>query len=126
MSGVLPWLFLVVAGGAMLLALASLWSSLSLALSPRGQLDMRAKLTSDARNALLTEKEALLQELRDVAFEHDAGKLSDEDFRELNDKLRARARHVLHELDEGAEAFRGEAEALIAARLGESGESESA
>ncbi|MEM7139016.1 MAG: hypothetical protein AAF500_20755 [Myxococcota bacterium] len=120
MNELLPWLFVLVAGAGMVAGLASLWASLNLALSRPTLGDAGARLTSDSRAALLTEKEALLRELGDVAFEHDAGKLSDEDFRELNEKLRARARHVLHELDEGAEAFRGEAEALIAARLGES------
>jgi len=119
-SDALPWLFLIVAAMGLFVALASLWMSLSLSLGLSDQAvgDVRAQLTSDARRALLAEKEALLQELRDIAFEHDAGKLSDEDFEELNEKLRAQARHVLHELDEGAEAFRGEAEGLIAARLG--------
>ena len=120
MSGFLPLVFLVVATGGLLLALGSLWISLSLALSDQTLGDVRAQLTSDARRALVTEKEALLQELRDVAFEHDAGKLSDQDFSELTAKLRAQARHVLHALDEGAEAYRGEAERLIAQRLGES------
>ena len=79
----------------------------------------RAQLTSEARLALLTEKEALLQEIRDVAFEHDAGKLSDSDYEELNAKLRAQARHVLQDLDAGADGFRDRAEALIAERLGD-------
>lgn len=122
MIDVLPWMFIIVAGAAMLVGLGSLWLSLSLGLSDQALGDVRAQLTSDARRALFTEKDALLQELRDVAFEHDAGKLSDQDFEELNQKLRAQARHLLHELDEGAEAFRGEAEALIAERLGDSGE----
>lgn len=122
MSDVLPWMFIIVAGAAMLVALGSLWLSLSLGLSDEALGDVRAQLTSDARQALLTEKDALLQELRDIAFEHDAGKLSDQDFEELNKKLRAQARHVLHELDEAAEAFRDEAEALIAKRLGDSEE----
>lgn len=117
MSDVLPWVFVVVAAAGMFVGLGSLWISLSLGLSEQALGDVRAQLTSDARRALLAEKEALLQELRDIAFEHDAGKLSDQDFQELNQKLRAQARHVLHELDEGAEAFRGEAEALIAGRL---------
>ena len=117
MSDVLPWVFVVVAAAGMLVGLGSLWISLSLGLSEQALGDVRAQLTSDARRALLAEKEALLQELRDIAFEHDAGKLSDQDFQELNQKLRAQARHVLHELDEGAAAFRGEAEALIAGRL---------
>ncbi|MDH3726265.1 MAG: hypothetical protein OER77_01940 [Myxococcales bacterium] len=122
MTDVLPWMFIIVAGAAMLVALGSLWLSLSLGLSDEALGDVRAQLTSDARRALFTEKDALLQELRDVAFEHDAGKLSDQDFEELNQKLRAQARHLLHELDEGAEAFRSEAEALIAERLGDSEE----
>ncbi|MDH3201637.1 MAG: hypothetical protein OEM15_12160 [Myxococcales bacterium] len=119
MSDVLPWIFIIIAGAAMLVALGSLWLSLSLGLSDEALGDVSAQLTSDARRALLTEKDALLQELGDVAFEHDAGKLSDKDFEELNQKLRAQARHLLHELDEAAEAFRDEAEALIAKRLGE-------
>jgi hypothetical protein len=44
-------------------------------------------------------------------------KISDTDFEELNEKLRAQARQVLHELDAGVESFRDEAEALIAERL---------
>ena len=123
MSDVLPWMFLVIASAAMLGGLGSLWLSLSLGLSADQALgDVRARLTSDTRRALLSEKDTLLQELRDVAFEHDAGKLSDQDFNDLNEKLRAQARHVLHELDESADAFRGEAEALITERLGDSGE----
>lgn len=122
MSDVLPWMFLIVATVAILAGLGSLWLSLSLALSDQALGDVRVQLTSDARRALLTEKDTLLQELHDVAFEHDADKLSDQDFNELDKKLRAQARHVLHELDESADAFRGEAEALIAERLGDSEE----
>lgn len=118
MAEFLPWLFIVVAVFAMLGGLASLWLSLTLALSGQPSGGVQARLTSDARRALLTEKEALLQEIRDVAFEHDAGKLSDEDFEELNEKLRAQARHVLHELDASAEGYREQAEALIEERLG--------
>jgi hypothetical protein len=117
MSDALSWMFIIVAAAAVIAGLGSLWVSLSLGLSDRAIGDVRAQLTSDARRALLSEKDALLQELRDIAFEHDAGKLSDRDFEELNDKLRAQARHILHELDESAEEFRGEAEELIAMRL---------
>ena len=119
MADLLPWFFIATAVLAMLGGLLSLWLSLSLSLSDEVPEGARAQLTSDARLALLTEKEALLQEIRDVAFEHDAGKLSDTDYEALNDKLRAQARHVLHALDVGAEGFRDEAEALIAQRLEE-------
>ncbi len=117
MSEFLPWMFVVFAALGVLTWLFSFWSSLSLALSAQATSEVRAQLTSDARRALLTEKEALLGEISDVAFEHDAGKLSDVDFEELNQKLRAQARRVLHELDAGAVELRGEAEALIARRL---------
>ncbi len=117
MSELLPWLFVVGAVVGMMGGLFSLWQSLSLALAGDVPSDAQAQLTLDARQALLNEKEALLQEIRDVTFEHDAGKLSDADYEELNAKLRAQARHVLHELDAGTEAFRAEAEALIAERL---------
>jgi len=117
MADYLPWLFVVGASLAVVAALVSLWLSLSLALSDELVGGARAQLTTDARRDLLTEKEALLQEIRDIAFEHDAGKLSDTDYEEINAKLRAQARHILHELDAGAGLFRNEAEALIAERL---------
>ena len=119
MAELLPWLFVIIAVVAMFGGMMSLWLSLSLALSDEVPSNARAQITSEARLALLTEKEALLQEIRDVAFEHDAGKLSERDFDEINAKLRAQARHVLHELDAGAEEFRDQAEALIAKRLRE-------
>jgi len=117
MSDFLPWAFITLAFVGVLAGLISLWFSLSVALSDEVLGGARAQLITDARRALLTEKEALLQEIRDVSFEHDAGKLSDVDFEELNAKLRAQARHVLHDLDAGAESFRSEAEAMIAKRL---------
>ena len=117
MAEILPWTFVVLAAGGVFAGLFSLWLSLTMALSDDAVVGSKAQLTTDARRALLIEKEALLQEIRDVAFEHEAGKLSDRDFEELNAKLRAQARHVLHELDASAEAYRQEAEALIAKRL---------
>lgn len=117
MADFLPWVFIIVASVAMVAGLGSLWLSLSLALSDEVLGGTRAQLTTDARRALIIEKESLLQEIRDVSFEHDAGKISDTDFEELNEKLRAQARQVLHELDAGVELFRDEAEALIAERL---------
>lgn len=117
MADFLPWVFIIVASVAMVAGLGSLWLSLSAALSNEIEGGTRAQLTSDARRALMIEKEALLQEIRDVSFEHDADKISDADFEELNEKLRAQARQVLHELDAGVASHRDEAEALIAERL---------
>ncbi len=119
MADFLPWLFVVVAVAGMLGGLASLWLSLTLTLADEASGSAREELMSDARLSLLTEKEALLQEIRDIAFEHDADKLSDVDYEEINAKLRAQARHLLHELDAGAEGFRDQAEALINKKLRE-------
>lgn len=117
MSDLLPWLFIVGAAFGVVSWLVSLWLSLSLALTEGATVRTQAQLTTEARRALLAEKEALLGEINDVSFEHDAGKLSDADFEDLNEKLRAQARQVLRELDAGTEAFRDEAEELIAQRL---------
>ena len=117
MHDFLPWLFIIAASAGMVAWLCSLWLSLSLALSNEVSSSAGSQLNSAARRTLLNEKETLLLEIRDVSFEHDAGKLSDADYEDLNAKLRAQARHVLQELDEGAESFRDEADALIAERL---------
>lgn len=117
MADFLPWVFIIVAAVALVAGLGSLWLSLSAALSNEMPGGTRAQFTSDARRALMIEKEALLQEIRDVSFEHDADKISDADFEELNEKLRAQARQILHELDAGVASHRDEAEALIAERL---------
>ena len=119
MAEFLPWMFVVFAVVGVVGGMMSLWVSLSLALSRDAAGGGTSHVTTEGRLALLTEKEALLQELRDIAFERDAGKLSEEDYQELNEKLRAQARHVLHELDSSTEGYREAAEALIAQRLEE-------
>ena len=67
MADFLPWLFIIVAVAAMIGGLASLWLSLTLTLSDEATGVARAEITSDARLALLTEKEALLNEIREIA-----------------------------------------------------------
>ena len=69
MAELLPWFFIAAAVLAMLGGLVSLWLSLTGSLSEGATQGVRASLTSEARLALLTEKDALLQEIRDVAFE---------------------------------------------------------
>ena len=117
MSEALPWLFVFVAAIAGILGFLALWLSLRVALSDPSLEQESEAFGYEARRSLLTEKEALLEELRDISFEHDAGKLSDRDYNELNAKLRGRARRILMELDADAGTYRDEAEALIAERL---------
>ena len=110
-------IFTLTASVAGLFAFFALWMSLRLAFADPSLEEVRAELDSETRRTLQTEKEALLEEIRDISFEHEADKLSDEDFNELNEKLRGRARQVLIELDATAENYRDEAEQLIAQRL---------
>jgi hypothetical protein len=121
MEQALPWIFTLTVALAGLFAFFALWMSLRIAFADSTLEEVRAEVESETRRTLQTEKEALLEEIRDVSFEHEAGKLSDEDFAELNDKLRARAREVLIELDAAAASYRDEAEALIAERMARSG-----
>ena len=44
------------------------------------------------RHELLDEKEAVLKSLKDLEFEREVGKLSDEDFRRLESEFRTRAK----------------------------------
>ncbi|MBI1847408.1 MAG: tetratricopeptide repeat protein [Candidatus Rokubacteria bacterium] len=53
----------------------------------------------DAREQLLEQKHRVLAALRELAFEHDAGHVSDEDHAELRARYEAEAAAVLTELD---------------------------
>jgi hypothetical protein len=45
-------------------------------------------------------RDAKYQEIRDAELDHGTGKLSDEDWRDVDRRLRAEAVDILHELDE--------------------------
>jgi hypothetical protein len=57
---------------------------------------------SDAvrRDALEAAKDAKYREIRDAELDWRTGKLSDEDYREQDRRLRAEAIEILHDLDE--------------------------
>ena len=54
------------------------------------------------RRELETEKAILLAEIHELELDRDTGKLSDEDFRELEARLKARAVEVMRRIDRGA------------------------
>lgn len=61
----------------------------------------RARLAEDGRRAdLETAKKTKYREIRDADMDRRTGKLSDEDWRELDRRLRAEAVEILHALDE--------------------------
>lgn len=53
-----------------------------------------------ARAELETEKARLLGEIHELELDYETGKLSDEDFRALEARLKARAVEVMREIDE--------------------------
>jgi len=121
MSSTLPALFAAMAGGMLLLALFALWQSLRATFGTAGAVSPQAS-ESARRAGLNDEKAALLESLRDLDLEREGGKISEGDFKQLEGKLRSRAKHVLRLLDEDVAPFRAEAETMIAAHLKKIGE----
>jgi tetratricopeptide (TPR) repeat protein len=53
----------------------------------------------DAREALLERKHAVLRALRELAFEHEAGHIADDDYADLRARYEAEAAEILTDLD---------------------------
>ncbi|MCA9530886.1 MAG: zinc ribbon domain-containing protein [Myxococcales bacterium] len=114
----LPAVFIVLAALALVTVIGLLWQSFR-AIEGTAAVDpvRRDDLLSPDRRALLERKAALLQSLRDLSFDHEAGKISQEDFERLDEQFRADARDVLQALDVEVAPYREKAEALLAERL---------
>lgn len=121
--GVLPWLMVLLAAGALLTGLYLLWESLRAALGATDPIEVQATAEADTRRRLIERKDALLKNLRDLKFDRDGGKISTPDFEKLDAKLRGQAKEVLRLLDEDVAPFRQRAEALITSALEQAGRS---
>lgn len=118
MPDFLPMFFIVCGALALVGTLFWLWQSLREALLGAGTAASSAYwAASSEREKLLSEKQALLLALKDLGAEREAGKLSNEDWDELNARYRARAREVLSKLDAQLAPHRAEAKRLLAAAL---------
>ena len=108
----LPVLFIVLASLALGAALIALFASL------RATLGVGRDTTwLDAgpdRGALEDEKNALLRALKDLEYEHEVGKIDDDDHARLERAYRARAKEVLGELDRDLRPYLSRAEELAA------------
>ncbi len=114
MADLLPIAFIVLAALALVLMLYFLWQSLrELSVHTADEGATRVHVSPE-RAALVAEKRTLLLALKDLEAERDAGKLSNEDFDELNARYRARARQVLLALDHELGPYREKARALLA------------
>ncbi len=106
----LPGLFMALAAVMMVLALSALLQSLRHAFG--GTADALVSSLPE-RAALVDEKNALLRAIKDIAFEREVGKLSEEDFARLDRAYRLRAKEVLKKLDEDIEPFLARAEGIL-------------
>jgi hypothetical protein len=116
MQNLVPTLLIALAALALMLTLLWLWQSLRHAFAHVvDQPDVPSRmLVSAERGSLLAEKQALLVALKDLEAERDSGKLSQDDYRELNEQYRQRARQVLRELDGLLAPHRAQAKSLLA------------
>ena len=113
MPNLLPIVFIVLASLALVLTLLWLWQSLRHAFVHTLGAPPASDVISPERAALLQEKQSLLLALKDLESEREAGKLSGEDYRDLNEQYRKRAREVLLQLDGMLSPHRERARALL-------------
>ncbi len=108
---VVLWLAFSVLAGAVLL----FWESVRLLLDPTAPGDGTAEGTESGVPAELeTRKRAALRALRDIEYERAIQRLSEEDYRTLEQKYRAEARAAMRAIDEGLAAWLPRADALLA------------
>lgn len=95
-----PALFLFLGWGAILLSARYLWQSAwSAANEPRDDLGESFWRPVGKREELIAEKKALLKAIKEVEFDYDMGKMSDQDAGELTRYYRLRAIEVIKALD---------------------------
>lgn len=115
----LPAVFIALAAVMLMLALAALWQSLRGVFGGGPEAYAVTGGGLPERAALLEEKQTLLRAIKDIAFEREVGKISDEDFTRLDRAYRKRAKEVLRRLDQDLDPFLEKAERLVALELGE-------
>lgn len=77
----------------------------------------RERATGRRRKELEREKASLLKALKELEFDHEMGKVSDDDFREIGGQYRARAMRVMRQLDEAGADYRTLVERELKSRL---------
>ena len=87
--------------------------------------DRTAVIGARTRAALEQEKTTTLRTIKELEFDRAMGKMSEEDFREMSGRLRARAARLIKQLDAGS-GYRPQIEKDLARRLGDNGDARSA
>jgi hypothetical protein len=84
--------------------------------------DERGAVVGQRLRVLLEQDKALaLRTIKELEFDRAMGKISEEDFREMSVRLRARATRLMKQLDAGG-GYRSQIERDLAKRLGEAGD----
>ena len=114
---------LVLAAGALLGAIALLWSSLR---TLAGDAALPEELEAIdgiplREDPLQARKKELLRALKDLAHDHAVGKIDDEDFAELDARYRDQAKEVMREIDLAGTPSREKAEKLARQHLAKVG-----
>lgn len=117
MNGFLPIAFIVLSAAGLLFAISFVWASLRALLGGAHESHVSQSAAVRSRADLLNEKEAVLKSIKDLEFERDVGKLSDEDFKRLESEFRLRAKRILKQLDDDLREHREKAERLLAREL---------
>jgi ribosomal protein L40E len=107
---------LVLIGGALVTVIAFFWSSVR-TLSGETPLAGADAFALAAPRPEEEQKQAVLRALNDLKFERSVGKISEEDYAELDAKYRAEAKRLLRILEEDARPRRERAEELVRERL---------
>ena len=117
MEALLPFVFMSLSALALLACISFLWGSLRVLFGGEHELYLEQSSGLRRRMELLDEKDALLKSLRDLEFEREVGKLSEQDFARLSAEFRARAKRVMRELDQDLREHRDKAQKLVDAEL---------
>jgi hypothetical protein len=117
MKEFLPVAFMVLAGFALVLAISFTWRALRVLLGGEAQSDLAQSQAMRHRAELLDEKDAVLRSLKDLEFEKQVGKISDDDFKRLDTEFRLRAKRILKLLDDDLREHREKARALVQKEL---------
>lgn len=90
-----------------------------------GQDDKSAVIGQRTRAALEQEKTLALRTIKELEFDRAMGKVSEDDFKEMSVRLRARAARIIKQLDAGT-GYRAQIERDLAKRIGELGDAKTA
>lgn len=111
-----PGVIVVLAGGALVGAIAAFWSSIR-TLAGETPLSGADAYAIGAPSTEEEQKRAVLRALKDLEFERSVGKISDDDYRALAARYRDEAKRLLRILDKREDPQRERVEALLRERL---------